>query len=63
LDDDAEFGVEDKSVGLSIPEELALDGEPGVTNSDVVVSAVLEVVRESAVEPGADDAIHPCSVE
>jgi hypothetical protein len=39
---------------------LALDGEPGVVSGDAAVPVasnnVLEVVRESVVEPGADGA-------
>jgi hypothetical protein len=63
LDEVSTHDVEVESTGLTVYEELLLDGNPRLTGcATMLMDDVLELDGERVEEPGEDDTIHPAPI-
>jgi hypothetical protein len=53
-------GIDVEDTGLTVADELVLQGQPGVVSRvTVLTSHVLQLRRDGVVEPRPDDGVHP----
>jgi hypothetical protein len=64
LDEVEEARLEVDGAGLAIPEELRLDGEPGMVRGGAPGRDDLaEIVDERGDDPGLDNTVHPFPIK